>query len=102
MGDIAVVNAWLIHKEMAGTNGQGVLTQLEVRKELADALRQDFMTARVVRAAGHNPDLHGTAFSPVPSNQDLDVPASMRATKGLKNCFRCYDEDRKESKTAWK
>ena len=95
MVDVAVVNAWLLHKEMAGTNNQRVLNQREFRQQLAEALREEHVEAQAVRDAGHNPDVHSVAFCPVLINPDASP--SKAATEGRRKCHQC-----KKNKTPWK
>ena len=91
MVDLAIVNAWILHKELAQNRQIKVLDQLRFREELSDQLRAEFIANRGIRKVGHTPDQHQAVFLAE------RIPDQKR-----KNCFRCYDIHKKEQKTSWR
>ena len=49
MVDLPIVNAWILHKELAKNLQIKVLDQLRFREELSDQLRAEFIANRGIR-----------------------------------------------------
>jgi hypothetical protein len=100
--DVAIVNAYLLYKDMCVNTGVDPMSQKYFRRDLAQSLKQEWIDAEAIRAVGHNPDIHPTKCCPTAIIDPDSVPGNLKATAGRKNCFRCYRDEKKEMRTPWK
>ncbi|KAL1005041.1 hypothetical protein UPYG_G00053760 [Umbra pygmaea] len=94
--DIAVVNAFSLHQQLAKSNGQTSLTQLDFRnkliEELADWEENSTPTATSTPApalVSSNPKPTG-AHLPKYISAGLNVPVSQRGSAGRRCCSLCH------------